>query len=77
VVVGEHSADLRRLTVRLVGGSRRDNAGISSAKADEKSARRKPKVSRGREIRPGLVGPKMRLKSVIDGQQVKIPAPSL
>lgn len=59
-VVGEHSADLRRLTVRLIGGSRRDNAGISNAKADGKSARRKPKVSRGREIRLGLVGPKAR-----------------
>ena len=61
--------------MRHAGGDRRDNAGISSAKADEKSARRKPKVSWGREIRPGLVGPKMRLRSVIDGQQVNIPAP--
>jgi hypothetical protein len=53
--------------VRSAGGGRRDNAGISNAKADEKSARRKPKVSRGREIRPGLVGPKVRLKGVTDG----------
>ncbi len=44
--------------MRLAGGGRRDNAGISSAKADGKSARRKSKVSWGREIRPGLVGPK-------------------
>ena len=42
--------------MRPAGGGRRDNAGISSVKADEKSARRKPKVSRGRYIRPGLVG---------------------
>ena len=67
--------DLRRWAVRLTGGDRRENAGISSAKADEKSARRKPKVSWGREIRPGLVGPKARPQGVADGQQVNIPAP--
>ena len=61
--------------MRLAGGSRRDNAGISSVKADGKSARRKPKVSWGREIRSGLVGPKARPKGVVDGQQVNIPAP--
>ena len=61
--------------MRHAGGGRRDNAGISSAKADEKSARRKPKVSWGREIRPGLVGPKVRPRGVADGQQVNIPAP--
>jgi hypothetical protein len=62
--------------VRFAGGSRRDYAGISNAKADEKSARRKPKVSWGREIRPGLVGPKARPKGVADGQLVNIPVPS-
>jgi len=45
----------------------RDSAGISSVKVDEKSARRKPKVSWGRLIRPGLVGPKPRSKGVGDG----------
>ena len=52
-VVGEHSAGLRRCTARYDGGGRGEYAGISSAKADEKSARRKPKVSWGRQIRPG------------------------
>jgi len=33
-----------------------ENAGMSNAKAGENPARRKPKVSWGREIRPGLVG---------------------
>ena len=61
--------------MRGAGGGRRDYVGISNAKADEKSARRKPKVSWGREIRPGLVGPKARPKGVVDGQQVNIPAP--
>ena len=60
----------------LAGGGRRDYAGISSAKTDEKSVRRKPKVSWGREIRPGLVGPKARPRGVADGQLVNIPVPS-
>ena len=34
------------------------NAGMSSDKAREKRVRRKPKVSDGRNIRVGLVGPK-------------------
>ena len=59
--------------MRHAGGGRRDNAGISSAKTDEKSVRRKPKVSWGREILPGLVGPKARPKGVADGQLVNIP----
>jgi hypothetical protein len=75
-VVGEHSADLRRPRVTGTGGCRRDYAGISSANSDEKSGRRKPKGSWGREIRPGLVGPKARPKGVADGQLVNIPVPS-
>ena len=57
------------------GGDRRDYVGISSANSDEKSGRRKPKVSWGRDIRPGLVGPKTRPKGVADGQLVNIPVP--
>ena len=34
-----------------------------------------PKVSYGRLIRVGLVGPKVRAKAVTDGQLVSIPAP--
>ena len=62
--------------MRLAGGGRREYAGISSANSDEKSGRRKPKVSWGREIRPGLVGPKARPQGVADGQLVNIPVPS-
>ena len=46
---------------------------MSNDKADEKSARRKPKVSWATLIVPGLVGPKPRPKGVGDGQQVDIP----
>ena len=55
----------------------RDYVGISSTKVCEKQARRKPKVSWGRVIRPGLVGPKSRPKGVDDGQLVNIPVPSM
>ena len=57
------------------GGDAREYAGISSVNSDEKSGRRKPKVSWGRQIRPGLVGPKTRPKGVVDGQLVNIPVP--
>ena len=76
-MVGEHSVDLRRYGVTHAGGDRREYAGISNVNSDEKSGRRKPKVSWGRDIRPGLVGPKMRPKGVIDGQLVNIPVLSL
>ena len=62
--------------MRLAGGGRREYAGISSVKSCEKQDRRKPKVSWGREIRPGLVGPKARPQGVADGQLVNIPVPS-
>ena len=41
----------------------------------EKRIPRKSKVSDGRLIRVGLVGPKARPKGVADGQQVNIPVP--
>jgi len=36
-----------------------------------------PKVSHAMVISVGLVGPKARLKSVVDGQQVNIPVPPI
>ena len=43
---------------RAAGAIRSANAGMSSDKAREKRVHRKPKVSDGRNIRVGLVGPK-------------------
>ena len=40
----------------MVSGYTGDYAGMSNDKAGENPARRKPKVSWGREIRPGLAG---------------------
>ena len=47
---------------------------MSSFKRGENPLRRKSKVSWGRFVRPGVVGPKARPKGVVDGQQVNIPA---
>ena len=46
---------------------------MSNEKISENLIRRKTKVSWGRLVRPGLVGPKVRPKGVVDGQQVNIP----
>ena len=46
---------------------------MSNEKISENLIRRKPKVSWGRFVLPGLVGPKVRPKGVADGQQVNIP----
>jgi hypothetical protein len=57
VAVGERSVSERRRAVRCVGRIGSDYAGISSDKTGEKPVRRKSKVSWGRLIHPGLVGP--------------------
>ena len=61
--------------MRSGGAGRSENAGMSSVKTREKRVRRKPKVSDGRYIRVGLVGPKPRPRGVGDGQRVNIPVP--
>ena len=61
--------------MRFVGRIRSENAGMSNEKISENLIRRKPKVSWGRLVHPGLVGPKSRPKGVVDGQQVNIPVP--
>jgi len=58
--------------VRTAGRNGSDYAGMSSENPDEKSGRRKSKVSLSKLICSGLVGPKLRLKSVDDGQSVNI-----
>ena len=59
--------------MKFCGRNRSENVGTSNEKISENLIRRKTKVSWGRVVRPGLVGPKVRLKSVADGQQVNIP----
>ena len=55
--VEERRTNRRSRTVRSGGGRTSDHAGTSNEKTGENPVRRKPKVSWGREIRPGLVGP--------------------
>ena len=50
---------------------------MSNEKISENLIRRKPKVSWGRFVRPGLVEPKERPRGVSDGQQVNIPVPPI
>ena len=59
------------------GASGSENVGMSNLNGSEKLPHRKPKVSHEMLISVGLVGPKARLKSVVDGQQVNIPVPVL
>ena len=63
--------------MKFSGRIRSENVGTSNEKISENLIRRKTKVSWGRFVRPGLVGPKVRLKSVADGQQVNIPVLSI
>ena len=74
-VVGERSCQRRSQLERAGGAAGSANAGMSSVKADEKSAHRNPEGSSGRVIRGGLGGPKPRPQGVGDGQPVSIPAP--
>ena len=69
------SSERRSRLARGGGATTSANAGMSSVKADEKSAHRKPEGSSGRVIRGGLGGPKPRPQGVGDGQPVSIPAP--
>ena len=63
--------------MKFSGRNRSENVGTSNEKISENLIRRKTKVSWGRVVRPGLVGPKVWLKSVADGQQVNIPVLSI
>ncbi len=55
--------------------ARSENVGMSNIMQVRTLHPEKPKVSHAMLISVGLVGPKMRLKGVVDGQQVNIPAP--
>ena len=61
----------RRVTDCGAYGS--ENVGMSNRNEGESPSHRKSEVSWAMVIIPGLVGPKARLKSVVDGHQVNIP----
>ena len=61
-MVEERSQGVEAEVANFRGALGSDYAGMSSDKTGGKPVRRKPKVSRGRLIRPGLVGPKLRPK---------------
>ena len=55
------------------GVLRSKNVGTSNRNSDEKSERRKTKVSLAMIISQGLVGPKVMAKAGTDGHRVNIP----
>ena len=59
------------MTDRGAHGS--ENVGMSNRNEGESPSHRKSEVSWAMVIIPGLVGPKARLKGVVDGHQVNIP----
>jgi hypothetical protein len=68
----------RSVMGRSVKGTERglygsDHEDMSNEKWGENPHRRNSKVSWGRFVRPGLVGPKARPKGVVEGQRVNIP----
>ena len=73
-MVGKRSICAEAVSVRNCGAYGSENVGISNKKLREIRNHRKPKVSWATYVVPGLVGPKARLKSVVDGQLVNIPA---
>ena len=75
--VEEHSQCIEAGLARAGGALGRENVGMSNRNPGAIPGHRKPKVSWAMNIIPGLVGPKVRLKSVADGQLVNIPAPCL
>ena len=60
--------------MRYGGADRSENAGMSSEINVKNFDTDLSEVSWATVFDPGLVGPKARLKSVVDGQQVNIPA---
>ena len=73
-LVGKCSKRAEAVFVRNRGVFRSKNVGMSNKKLREIRNHRKSKVSWATDVVPGLVGPKARLKSVVDGQLVNIPA---
>ena len=69
--VEEHSVVGRSMIERTYGRGRRENAGISSESTVRICATENPRFPGEGSSAQGKSGPKMRLKSVVDGKQVK------
>ena len=73
-MVEEHSIVGRSKTERTCGRDRRENAGISSESMARIHAVESLRFPGEGSSAQGKSGPKVRLKSVADGKQVKSPA---
>ncbi len=74
-LVGERSICTEAKGATHGGAYGSENVGMSNHNVREIRTHRKSKVSWAMLIIPGLVGPKARLKGVVDGHQVNIPEP--
>lgn len=74
-MVEEHFVFAEARPERASGGYGRENVGMSNRKFDEKSNRRKSKVSVAMSIIHGLGDPKAMAKAAANGEPVNIPAP--
>ena len=63
--------------MRTTGALRSENAGVSSARRVRIPSTVCLRVPGAGSSAQGKSGPKMRLKSVVDGQQVDIPVPPI
>ena len=73
-MVEEHSIVGRSIIERICGRDRRENAGISSESKVRILAVENLRFPGEGSSAQGKSGPKVRLRSVADGQQVEIPA---
>ena len=73
-MVEEHSIVGRRITEKIFGRDRRENAGISSESMVRIHAIESLRIPGEGSSAQGKSGPKERPKSVTDGEQVEIPA---
>ncbi len=72
-MVGERSIGDEATGATHRGAYGSENVGMSNRNVSEILTHRKSEVSWAMVIIPGLVGPKARLKGVVDGHQVNIP----
>ena len=74
-VVGEHCIDRRSTTVKKCGGDTSANADMSSVRKVRTFSADNPRFPERGQSPQGKSRPKARPKGVVDGKQVKIPAP--
>ena len=76
-MVGEHCIDRRSISVKVYGGDTSANADMSSVRKVRTFSADNPRFPERGQSTQGESRPKARPKGVVDGKQVKIPAPDI